>query len=407
MRIRMLRFSGLVCVLLLVVLVLEAQGGTVLKNATKSPKTPLAIVMPFVAIQARKIKLNLETWNHYNPCNLSNSTGAKVDFIFQYDADIDKNMEDDGGYDGPATREQLMYVYDHLDEKVKACFSKESPIFMSSKLPIGTRHPSGPCLMFFHLMEALSRTHDHVFIMEPDMLVIRENWLDALVRVLNPKSCDNFWQLGSNSLCDSFYGDNGPRLDYHINGNALFCLADGGLLEYIDRVREFYPPSSGVTASGCTTGKMYEGGHDHTMYRFRLVPENFDYVKNILYKFQYSQVLLNFCEIEYDIEEVRAQWVHSYFVHSKAPFMPRETVALRHVVREVFPVNFNDATFGMYAHLVFNEKLTRRVWTNELGTSELAAHFCYDPVFERECLIAMHMHTHAPSQRHKHTKGHQ
>jgi hypothetical protein len=51
---------------------------------------------------------------------------------------------------------------------------------------------------------------------------------------------------------------------------------------------------------GCSTDKQYEGGHDHTMYQYRLQSETFNYVKHIFHKFIYSNFIQNWCEDEYD-----------------------------------------------------------------------------------------------------------
>jgi hypothetical protein len=185
------------------------------------------------------------------------------------------------------------------------------------------QHFSGACSMFYDAFGvARDFGQDHFFLMEPDVSVIRSGWLDALAREADQRGCSEFWQRGSAPLCHPSFGDLARRQDMHINGNALYCTGDPGFHDYLARVRAFYPGSGerGIIVPGCITGDEFEDGYDHCLYRFRMHPMNRDYVLPLIHKFSYTPFILNFCEDEYSVTQVRAAYPNSFLVHSKAIF---------------------------------------------------------------------------------------
>src|SRR4051812_41884817 len=65
------------------------------------------------------------------------------------------------------------------------------------------------------------------------------------------------------------------------------------------------------------------------MYQFRIQPENFEYVKDIMYKFQISPFIANLCEDEYDVGQVLARDPRTLLVHSKFPFLSERDQFIR------------------------------------------------------------------------------
>jgi hypothetical protein len=66
--------------------------------------------------------------------------------------------------------------------------------------------------------------------------------MDELINESNNNNqCVRWWMKGSMSRCDSRFGDIGQRHDFHINGNALYCLGSGQFIDYLNRVRAYYP----------------------------------------------------------------------------------------------------------------------------------------------------------------------
>ena len=196
---------------------------------------------------------------------------------------------------------------------VEKCFGNRV-VFEHANLPsMLNKHPCGPCSMFYRVFKILAGGFDYFMIMEPDVMPVRQNWLNALalefhtgfLASLNilPASLD-FWMKGSVSQCSPFYGNISQRMDLHINGNAMFKLNDQGFSDYMDRVKSFYPAGPNGCDAGCATGSPAEGGHDHTLYRFRQSPENFVYVRGVLHRFQITGAIVNFCEDWYTASSI-------------------------------------------------------------------------------------------------------
>ena len=104
-------------------------------------------------------------------------------------------------------------------------------VFEHANLPsMLNKHPCGPCSMFFRVFLILAVGFDYFLIMEPDVMPVRQNRLNALalefhtgflasLKIL-PASLD-FWMKGSVSQCSPLYGNITQRMDLHINGNAI------------------------------------------------------------------------------------------------------------------------------------------------------------------------------------------
>lgn len=139
----------------------------------------------------------------------------------------------------------------------------------------------------------------------------------------NGVGCTRWWMKGSLSRCDGRYGDIANRRDFHINGNALYCLGSSQFIDFINRVQVAYPAGSGTgkITAGCATGKRAEEGWDHTFYQFRMQPQNFEYAKHIMHRFQYASFIANLCEDEYSAEEILSIDPRTVLVHSKFPML--------------------------------------------------------------------------------------
>jgi hypothetical protein len=72
--------------------------------------------------------------------------------------------------------------------------------------------------------------------------------------------------------------------------------------------------------TGCGTHEICEGGYDHALYRFRMRPENYEYTRLILHRFEYTDFMQNRGEGYYLPSDVVKQDAMTYFVHSKAIF---------------------------------------------------------------------------------------
>ena len=75
-------------------------------------------------------------------------------------------------------------------------------------------------------------------LVETDVVLAQPDW-SGLMQAEAAGACGQWWIKGSAQLCSPFFGnDIDARLDYHINGNALYALGCPGFDEYIRRVRQ-------------------------------------------------------------------------------------------------------------------------------------------------------------------------
>ncbi|KAL9643487.1 hypothetical protein ABK040_010101 [Willaertia magna] len=355
---------------------------TTIRRTKTNGEYNIAILMPFVARQLPKLFFNWNRWGFRNeksriytsykdynptkafPCSsfLTNhlykrsgvNIKAKVTYVMLYNQDFDSPIRPNGrelSKEDDASKKPLESIsnYNELSglevknilnrewERLegKTCFNGGIQ-FLSAHTPkIHDKHPEGPCYMYFTAMELLKKDYDYFFLMEPDVTPIRDHWLDKIVNETIFVQ-DDFWMKGSMSRCPSKYGAIAERQDFHINGNALYKLGEPKFEEYIEKVKIFYPVGNdGLTLAGCATGLAYEGGYDHTMYRFRFHPHNFDYVKNFLHRFVYNEFVQNRCEETYDPEEVKKEFPETYLVHSKAVFYTPEEITYRNIYTEI------------------------------------------------------------------------
>jgi hypothetical protein len=81
---------------------------------------------------------------------------------------------------------------------------------------------------------------------------------------------------------------------------------------------------------GCATGQWGEDGFDHAAYQYRQQPGNFEYAKNIHWKFMDAPFIANLCEDEYNVADLLKQSSkQTYLVHSKFPFLTSDEQWLR------------------------------------------------------------------------------
>jgi hypothetical protein len=81
---------------------------------------------------------------------------------------------------------------------------------------------------------------------------------------------------------------------------------------------------------GCRTGEVAEDGWDHTFYQYRQQAVNFDYAKNVNWKFIDAPYIANLCEDEYNVRDVINQSSgRTFLVHSKFPYLHPDEQWLR------------------------------------------------------------------------------
>ena len=113
----------------------------------------------------------------------------------------------------------------------------------------------------------------------------------------------------------------------------MYALGCERFEDYKCRVQTFYVPKDECSkVAGCGTHEAYEGGYDHSLYRFRMHPENYEYSRLILSRFAYSNFVQNRGEAIYDPGEVVKDAKFTYFVHSKSVYLHAAATILKEAV---------------------------------------------------------------------------
>jgi len=183
---------------------------------TKTRVPNVAMVVPFVLKQVDLLIKALYQWGHtrIKACN----TQIKGDYtqhrslVLYYDMDINAV---------PAVKEQIQTELNKLPW-ITECYS--SMIFASAGLTAQEstyrygdyKGPNNQWLKTFHL--PIMQNYDYWILVEPDVVAIRDFWLD---RVFEEAvfSIDDFWMKGSTNRIP-WYGS------FHMNGNAIYKLHD-------------------------------------------------------------------------------------------------------------------------------------------------------------------------------------
>eukprot|EP00658_Telonema_sp_P-2_P038674 TRINITY_DN276_c0_g1_i8.p1 TRINITY_DN276_c0_g1~~TRINITY_DN276_c0_g1_i8.p1 ORF type:complete len:1262 (-),score=285.14 TRINITY_DN276_c0_g1_i8:299-4084(-) len=341
-----------------------------LNPGTPHPTNRLAVAVPFHLSQVKnKLIPGMKRWNQleFAPCTPPLAAGRNASLVFVYAGDSETDLVSPG----VTLRKALEDLV--ADLHVSQCFPGGMHFIQADVPPEHDHYNDAPCIVFGDMLNKLrdSGMYDHVFQMETDVLPVRPNWLNALLDETEMNAgCKRFWQLGSMAHCQTVQGHLDDRHDWHINGNSIWCLKDPALWSYMDRVRAFFPPGDHSGVPGCGTSKFAETGVDHALYRFRQHPANFEYVRTVIHKFQYTQTVLNKCEDSYQIDKVKSEHPGTFLVHSKAPFLPRATIAVREAVAEIFNRWPNHNEQG---------RLSRMAEVNRWGKERLSVHLCETP----------------------------
>ena len=265
----------------------------------------LAVVMPFIDAQLAKLFKCFEHWLVAPPCDASLPAAL---LLYHPTSATDSNVS-------------LAEVRGKLRDSA-GCFSLGIELLWANlSAAVAWSHPDGTCGQFYMLFGLLRSRFDYFYLMEPDAIAIRPNWLTFLVAEVQVAPCTSFWIKGSVSRCSSEYGDMRRQHNLHINGGALYCVPpqsdNTGLTAFLGAVQRFFPSGFelGVDYGGCAMG-----GFDHSIYWFLHSAINFDYVRPILHLYQYTDVLHNLCEEDYSPVKVLAENPKAVIVHSKGPF---------------------------------------------------------------------------------------
>jgi len=291
----------------------------------------LTIVMPlFITnpVQMERVLANLARWDMYPPCQGSGRM-RNTAFIFKHEVIDGESIENTTKR--KAHRKMLKAAWRNTANAV-GCFGPEAQFATIRLKKAENIHPTSTCKTFYQTNEDVRGISEHWYQMEGDVLPIRAGWADELLRIAQEnKGCSRFWQAGSMSKTRWRYARNDERIDWHLNGNSMYCVADGAFHTYLQRVKDFYPPlkkektwkdwinnEGSRFIEGCQTTVPEASGFDHTLYQYRMHPKNAAYGETIASRFLNMKFIANFGEDPYKEEDVRTN-VDVFLVHSKAP----------------------------------------------------------------------------------------
>lgn len=273
------------------------------------------IVVPLPPKHFDKVVALLRTWIDYPPCHhpteepLARSVAEDEDYFGAHGYRLGHDVTLTFFVSSPQDSEvetRLLEAFAGLPAKVRSCF-RRARVHFAVLTGDDDGYWKGTTLMFERLLlnKVGLRWPHYVLYMEPDMLPIRPYWLaalDASVREPVP----SFWMRGSIFKGQPLlHSSSVVPLSLHINGNAIYNLADR-------RFREFY------------LGKVYNisrndyksnHAYDLDMYFYLCYPGNYAKVQTIAHKFQYTELVQNLYHTEYSVAALLKEYPNAYLVH--------------------------------------------------------------------------------------------
>jgi len=269
-----------------------------------------------------------EFWSKHPPC-LPDTPEQSADLVFFTESEVSKDAKD--------TIMHHIIELGRVDNATSCFHNANRPKFISlTDVDPELSHLEGAASAFYSLFGLLESQFRTFLLAEPDVVPVQGGFVPALVEQSQRLGCgeEDLWQSGSPPLvADVDAGMLRERVDYHLNGNALYALGCQGFEDYKCRVQTFYVPKDECArVAGCGTHEAFEGGYDHSLYRFRMHPDNYEYSRLILNRFAYSHFVQNRGEAIYDPEEVVRDSPSTYFVHSKSIYIRPAATILKEAV---------------------------------------------------------------------------
>jgi hypothetical protein len=362
----------------------------------------LAVVISFVDFQLpKRIALLHQQWSTYPPCHKTSSTTNKqsADLIVFTEKPLD-----------PRWQSRIRSFYALLSPDKTGCFSeKDQPIFktLENEYRPGEdlSHLEGAAYSFYSLFALLEQDYHVFMLMEPDLAPIQSNWLPRLVQDSYKLSCDDnnsggngggVWQLGSPPLAmtgSRSAGQLDALVDLHMNGNSMYLLGCPAFEDYKCRVQTFFYPNGkrcqnvGMEmeccrqVAGCEAEYPHEGGYDHAMYRFRIHPDNYQYARHVMHRFQYSMFVKNLGESPYSSQEIVKSSPSTLLVHSKSLFFTRAAAQITEMtlaIRNQPPCAsfFNFQRLEKAYHQLLEQQVYRNLRSGEMTMAEAGNLIC-------------------------------
>ncbi len=264
------------------------------------------LIIPFHTSQLGRLEANLKTWTDLPPCSLPGghpSPIAPFHLVLYSSADARKRQTI------IELESKLESFISALPADVSACFSSYEFQHANLSGPSDTYYKGTRLMIEKLILNKVKLQHQpqYVFYMEPDCIPIRPNWLNILdTSVRWPNSV--FWIKGSiyRGNNKGVYATRHPPQVFHINGNAIFNLADRRFRSFY--VKHFRPY---VNAKS----KTRERSFDTEFYRFLHDIDNILVTRTVIHRFAYSEFVQNFWRSSYSLAKMKNEFPDTYFIH--------------------------------------------------------------------------------------------
>lgn len=262
------------------------------------------VVMPFHTSQVSRVEQNLRLWNNYLPCGLSGARPASPYHLILYSSADARKRNYIAELEG-----RLQSAISNLSSEALSCFQSVE-IHHANLSGSSDTYYKGTRLMIEKLIVGkVKMTHapQYVFYMEPDCYPIRSNWLNALdTSVRWPHT--PFWMKGSiyRGYNKGVYVTRHPPQYYHINGNALYHVGDRQFRAWY--IRHYRPFVQAVAP-------RKDRSFDTDFWRYIYDLDNVMVARQIMHKFQYTEVVMNYWKSSYSVAKLRENYPATYLVH--------------------------------------------------------------------------------------------
>jgi hypothetical protein len=186
-----------------------------------------AVVVPAVAASRAQIIANLELWARPEAAPTLWPRAYRPDLIFSFNNRETADALEPAISEAFATRNLGRHFETLRFERLE--LSGEADLYQTDYTkPAGAQgHKAGPNNQFFETMRRVRGAGRHVFLMEPDCVPIRPDWLGQLLDRLEHA---HGWIIGS------VYRGRGTldrRFMRHLNGNAIYASGDAAFQEFL------------------------------------------------------------------------------------------------------------------------------------------------------------------------------
>jgi len=259
------------------------------EDKPKYEEKPFVVVIPYVKDALPIMFENFRTWGEDGlapPCKKI-PTKYRADIIFY-----------NNGFENTTLKSQILTAIEGKP-RARNCF-KEIHFKWAELQGEEDKYPKGPNNMFWGMIHHLKdKIYSHMFWMEVDVHVIKENWLDAVHTHLVPPM-PSFWMKGT-----MYVGGDGSDFQptqttfrHHINGNAIYNVGDQEFVQFLERA-----------------SKHIFWAFDTNIWDYLAQESNWSFRRKHVHLFIYSDLIMNYGMTKYSLQTILKEHPNLHFMH--------------------------------------------------------------------------------------------